>query len=128
ARARRRGPWRWPGARPAPPASRPVAASRRSPGSRSRMRAPGARAALAGRAKRRRARAVDSSIVTGAWNGACANYPAGRCLDTCLVQLYDARLMLGSWSSIIDPIQLADKGARLEGELPVKGLSRLAGM
>lgn len=36
--------------------------------------------------------------------------------------------MLGSWSSIIDPIQLADKGARLEGELPVKGLSRLAGM
>ena len=36
--------------------------------------------------------------------------------------------MLGSWSSIIDPIQLADKGARLAGELPVKGLSRLAGM
>lgn len=36
--------------------------------------------------------------------------------------------MLGSWSSIIDPIQLADKGARLEGELPVKGLARLAGM
>lgn len=36
--------------------------------------------------------------------------------------------MLGSWSTIIDPIQLADKGARLAGELPLKGLSRLAGM
>jgi DUF177 domain-containing protein len=36
--------------------------------------------------------------------------------------------MLGGWSSIIDPIQLAEKGARLSGELPVKGLSRLVEM
>lgn len=33
--------------------------------------------------------------------------------------------MLGSWSTTIDPIQLAEKGARLTGELPVKGMSRL---
>lgn len=36
--------------------------------------------------------------------------------------------MLGGWSSIIDPIQLAEKGARLSGELPVKGMARLAEM
>lgn len=36
--------------------------------------------------------------------------------------------MLGGWSSTIDPIQLADQGARLNGELPVKGLARLAEM
>lgn len=36
--------------------------------------------------------------------------------------------MLGGWSSIIDPIQLADKGARLSGELPLKGMSRLVEM
>lgn len=36
--------------------------------------------------------------------------------------------MLGGWSSTIDPIQLADKGARLSGELPIKGMSRLAEM
>src|SRR5437762_7573529 len=35
-------------------------------------------------------------------------------------------LMLGSWSTPIDPIQLADKGARLTGELPLKGMRRLA--
>lgn len=33
--------------------------------------------------------------------------------------------MLGSWSTVIDPIQLADKGARLTGSLPLKGLRRL---
>lgn len=44
------------------------------------------------------------------------------------MQLYDARLMLGSWSSMIDPIQLADKGARLTCELPAKGMSRLVEM
>jgi DUF177 domain-containing protein len=36
--------------------------------------------------------------------------------------------MLGGWSSTIDPIQLADQGARLNGELPVKGMARLAEM
>lgn len=36
--------------------------------------------------------------------------------------------MLGSWSSLIDPIQLAEKGARLSGELPVKGMARLREM
>ena len=33
--------------------------------------------------------------------------------------------MLGGWSSTVDPIQLADTGARLTGELPLKGMSRL---
>ena len=51
-----------------------------------------------------------------------------RCFDRCFERIYDARLMLGGWSSIIDPIQLAEKGARLSGELPVKGLSRLVEM
>ncbi len=36
--------------------------------------------------------------------------------------------MLGSWSATIDPIQLADQGARLTGELSVKGMSRLVEM
>ena len=36
--------------------------------------------------------------------------------------------MLGGWSSTIDPIQLADKGARLCGELPLKGMARLVEM
>jgi uncharacterized protein len=36
--------------------------------------------------------------------------------------------MLGGWSSSIDPIQLADAGARLSGELPLKGLARLIEM
>jgi uncharacterized protein len=36
--------------------------------------------------------------------------------------------MLGGWSSTIDPIQLADKGAHLSGELPLKGMSRLLDM
>jgi len=36
--------------------------------------------------------------------------------------------MLGSWSATIDPIQLADQGARLAGELPIKGMSRLVEM
>lgn len=36
--------------------------------------------------------------------------------------------MLGGWSATIDPIQLADKGARLTGELPLKGMSRLVEM
>lgn len=36
--------------------------------------------------------------------------------------------MLGGWSSTIDPIQLADKGARLTGELPLKGMRRLVEM
>ena len=36
--------------------------------------------------------------------------------------------MLGGWSSTIDPIQLAEKGARLSGELPVKGMARLVEM
>jgi DUF177 domain-containing protein len=44
------------------------------------------------------------------------------------MRIYDARLMLGGWSSTIDPIQLADQGARLNGELPVKGMARLAEM
>lgn len=34
--------------------------------------------------------------------------------------------MPGGWSSLIDPIQLADKGARLSGALPLKGMRRLA--
>lgn len=33
--------------------------------------------------------------------------------------------MLGGWSTTIDPIQLAGKGARLTGELPLRGLRRL---
>lgn len=33
--------------------------------------------------------------------------------------------MLGGWSSTIDPIQLADSGAHLTGELPLAGLQRL---
>lgn len=36
--------------------------------------------------------------------------------------------MLGGWSTTIDPIQLAGKGARLTGELPLKGLRRLIEM
>lgn len=36
--------------------------------------------------------------------------------------------MLGGWSSTVDPIQLADAGARLTGELPLKGMSRLVEM
>ncbi len=36
--------------------------------------------------------------------------------------------MLGSWSTTIDPIQLVEKGARLAGELPLKGLRRLVEM
>jgi len=51
-----------------------------------------------------------------------------RCFDRCFTRIYDARLMLGGWSSTIDPLQLAEKGARLSGELPVKGLSRLVEM
>jgi len=48
-----------------------------------------------------------------------------RCFDSSFGRIYDSRQMLGGWSSIIDPIQLADKGSRLAGELPVQGLSRL---
>lgn len=33
--------------------------------------------------------------------------------------------MSGSWPSTIDPVQLADTGARLTGELPLKGMRRL---
>ena len=33
--------------------------------------------------------------------------------------------MLGGWTSTVDPIQLADTGARLSGELPLKGMARL---
>jgi uncharacterized protein len=33
--------------------------------------------------------------------------------------------MSGSWPSMIDPIQLADKGARLTAALPMKGMRRL---
>lgn len=33
---------------------------------------------------------------------------------------------MGGWPATVDPIQLADKGARLTGEAPVKSLSRLA--
>ena len=36
--------------------------------------------------------------------------------------------MLGGWSSLVDPIQLADNGAHLDGELPIKGLARLLEM
>jgi uncharacterized protein len=36
--------------------------------------------------------------------------------------------MLGSWSTMIDPIQLAEKGVRLTGELPLKGMRRLVEM
>lgn len=36
--------------------------------------------------------------------------------------------MLGGWSSTIDPIQLADKGASVAGELPLKGMPRLIEM
>jgi uncharacterized protein len=36
--------------------------------------------------------------------------------------------MLGGWSSVIDPIHLADKGARLNGEFSIKGLARLIEM
>jgi len=36
--------------------------------------------------------------------------------------------MLGSWSSIVDPIQLAEAGAGLSGELPLHGLARLVAM
>lgn len=36
--------------------------------------------------------------------------------------------MLGGWSTIIDPIRLADTEARLEGELPLDGLRRLVEM
>lgn len=50
------------------------------------------------------------------------------CFDTFYARLYDARLMLGSWSTMIDPIRLADTGARLSGELPLNGLRRLAEM
>lgn len=57
-----------------------------------------------------------------------AGVAARSCFDTCFTQLYDARLMLGSWSATIDPIQLADTGARLAGELSVKGMSRLVEM
>lgn len=34
--------------------------------------------------------------------------------------------MLGGWPATVDPIQLADKGARVTGEALVKSLSRLA--
>lgn len=36
--------------------------------------------------------------------------------------------MLGGWSTTIDPIQLAEKGARLTGELPLSGMHRLVKM
>jgi uncharacterized protein len=36
--------------------------------------------------------------------------------------------MFGGWSTTIDPIQLADKGARLTGEIPLKGMRRLVEM
>lgn len=36
--------------------------------------------------------------------------------------------MLGGWSSAVDPIQLADAGARLTGELPLRGMARLVEM
>lgn len=36
--------------------------------------------------------------------------------------------MLGGWSTIIDPIRLADTEARLNGELPLAGLRRLVEM
>jgi uncharacterized protein len=51
-----------------------------------------------------------------------------RRFDTCLGQIYDARLMVGGWSSAIDPIHLADIGARLSGEFSIKGLARLVEM
>ncbi|MBI3900193.1 MAG: DUF177 domain-containing protein [Gammaproteobacteria bacterium] len=36
--------------------------------------------------------------------------------------------MSAGWPSTIDPIQLADQGARLTGELPLKGMQRLIDM
>ncbi len=36
--------------------------------------------------------------------------------------------MLSGWSTTIDPIQLADKGVRLAGTLPLKGMRRLMEM
>jgi uncharacterized protein len=36
--------------------------------------------------------------------------------------------MSGGWPSTIDPVELADQGARLSGELPLKGMQRLVEM
>lgn len=36
--------------------------------------------------------------------------------------------MLGGWSTTIDPIQLAETGARLTGEFPLSGMRRLVEM
>ena len=41
-------------------------------------------------------------------------------------QIYDARLMFGRLPETIDPIQLSEQGAHLAGELPLRGLTRLA--
>ncbi len=49
-----------------------------------------------------------------------------RIFDTNFSQLYDARLMLNSLPVIIDPIRLADEGARLVGDLSLKPMRRLA--
>lgn len=38
------------------------------------------------------------------------------------------RAVVTAWSSPLDPIRLAERGARLSGELPIQGLSRLAAM
>src|SRR5229473_4632557 len=49
-----------------------------------------------------------------------------RIFDTNFSQLYDARLMSNSLPAIIDPIRLADEGARLVGDLSAKPMRRLA--
>ena len=53
----------------------------------------------------------------------------GNCayFDRSYERLYDARLMSGSLPEMIDPIQLADQGIRLTGELPADTMRRLAG-
>ncbi len=48
-----------------------------------------------------------------------------RYFDTIYKRLYDPRPMRSGLPATIDPIQLADTGARLAGEIPVKAMARL---
>src|SRR4030065_116702 len=58
------------------------------------------------------------------WAGPDANCAY---FDRSYRRLYDARLMFGRLPETIDPIQLAEQGARLTGELPLPAMTRLAG-